>query len=403
MRGALLFSSGMPIPTPVDTLRANLIAAVTAAAPGITTTLPGSMIEDMVSTGTGILATIDQARVDAVNSVSPYGANAFLLPQFGEMFGIAQGMPTNTSAYVIFPSTTAGPATPGIVIPAGTMVSDGSHTYTTQTATVTGSSGYTPPVLVVATFPGSWPIPGNSITQVVSALGNGITTCYNPNSGTPSIGPQTIQSYRSQIMQAFSSIGVGQIPYLFTQLQNVPGVIARLIAVSQVSGGWEIICAGGDPYAMAFAIYSSVLNLSSIVGSQISSSRNSTISIVDAGNTYNVTFVNPQQQVVTVNVSWNTTASGFSAATSLAQAGSAAIVAYINGIQVGQPLNLLALTEAFQQATNSILPSSLLTTFQVSILINGTAVSPETGTSIIPGDVESYFYATPADITITQA
>ncbi len=402
MSGSLIFNGDMPAPTPVTTLRANLVSAVTAAAPGITTDLPASMIEDMVSTGTAILATIDQARVDAVNSVSPYGANAFLLPQFGSMFGIAQGAASNTSAYVIFPSTSVGPTTPGIVIPAGTLVSDGTNTYATQTATVTGSSGYTPAVLVVAVNAGSFPVPANSITQVKSALGNGITTCYNPNSGTPSVGAQTIQSYRQQIMQAFSSIGVGQIAYLLTQLQNVAGVIPRLTSVLQASGGWEIICSGGDPYAMAFAIYSSVLDLTSIVGSSISSSRDTTVSIVDAGNTYSVTFVTPPQQLAGISISWNTTASGFTAGPALAQAGSAAIVAYVNGIQVGQPLNLLMLTEAFQQATNSILPNSLLTTFDISITVNGTATSPTPGTSVIPGDPESYFYTTPGNVTITQ-
>ena len=403
MSGALIFNGDLPEPTPVTTLRANLVSAVTTAAPGITTDLPGSMIEDMVSTGTAILALIDQARVDAVNSVSPYGANGFLLPQFGQMLGIVQGAASNTSAYVIFPSTSAGPTTPGIVIPAGTLVSDGTHTYATQAATVTGSGGYTPSVLVVAVNSGSFAVPANSITQVVSALGNGITTCYNPNSGTPAVAAQSIQSYRQQIMQAFSSIGVGQIPYLLTQLQNVAGVVPRLTSVIQAPSGWEVICSGGDPYAMAFAIYSSVIDLTSIVGSTISSSRNSTVSIVDANNTYSVVFVTPPQQLVGVSITWNTTASGFTAGAALAQAGSAAIVSYVNGIQVGQPLNLLMLTEAFQQATNSVLPNELLTTFDISITINGTETAPNTGTSIIPGDIESYFYTTPANVTITQS
>lgn len=403
MSGSLIFTGDLPTPTPVTTLRANLVSAVTAAAPGITTDLPASMIEDMVSTGTAILALIDQARVDAVNSVSPYAANAFLLPQFGSMFGIAQGAASNTSAYVIFPSTSAGPTTPGIVIPAGTLVSDGTNTYATQTATVTGSSGYTPAVLVVAVNSGSFAVPADSITQVKSALGNGITTCYNPNSGTPAIAAQSVQSYRQQIMQAFGSIGVGQIAYLLTQLQNVSGVVPRLTSVLQAGGGWEVICSGGDPYAMAFAIYSSVIDLTSIVGSSISSSRDTTVSVVDAGNTYSVTFVTPPQQLTGVGITWNTTVSGFTAGTALAQAGSAAIVSYINAIQVGQPLNLLMLTEAFQQATDFILPNEFLTTFDISVTINGTAVSPTTGTSIIPGDIESYFFTTPANVTITQA
>ncbi len=403
MSGALIFQSGMPVPTPVETLRASLVNAVTASAPGITTDLPGSMIEDMISTGTAILAAIDQARVDAVNSVSPFGANSFLLPQFGSMFGIQQGTAINTSAYVVFPSTTGSPASPGIVIPAGTIVSDGVHTYQTQSASVTMSDGFTPPVLVVSTMTGSWPVPANIITQVQSTLGNGITTCNNPNSGTPSTAAQTVQAYQLQIFQAFNSVGVGQVPYLLTQLQKVQGVVPRLTSVLEATGGWKVICSGGDLYAMAAAIYFSVLDLSSLVGSSISSSRNNTVTVVDAGVGYSVIFITPPQQNVTISITWNTNQTGFTAGGALAQAGSAAILNYINSIQVGQPLNVLVLTGIFQQATDAILPNAFLTSVNVTVSINGTQVSPDAGTSIIPGDSESYFYCNPQDITITQA
>jgi hypothetical protein len=52
---------------------------VAAEVPDYTANLPGSLIEDISSTDVQALATIDQARVDAINSFSPYGANAFAL------------------------------------------------------------------------------------------------------------------------------------------------------------------------------------------------------------------------------------------------------------------------------------------------------------------------------------
>ncbi|EEF27062.1 conserved hypothetical protein, partial [Ricinus communis] len=72
-----------PVPTAPATLRQNLVNGVAATNPDYTANLPGGLIEDIASTDTGALVTIDQARIDAVNSVTPYGANAFILAQQG--------------------------------------------------------------------------------------------------------------------------------------------------------------------------------------------------------------------------------------------------------------------------------------------------------------------------------
>ena len=58
-----------------------LVALVASENPDYTANLPGSLIEDIASTDVGALTGIDQARVDAINSVTPYGANAFVLAQ----------------------------------------------------------------------------------------------------------------------------------------------------------------------------------------------------------------------------------------------------------------------------------------------------------------------------------
>ena len=120
-------------PTSPQVLRDELVAAATALAPGLTTTLPGSLIEDLASTATGALTVQDSAYVDLVNSISPYTANDFILLQLGNVYGVAQGVGSNTSVYVTFYGT------PGFVINAGFIVSDGTHQYTVQDGGVISS------------------------------------------------------------------------------------------------------------------------------------------------------------------------------------------------------------------------------------------------------------------------
>ena len=59
-------------PTSPKTLLANLISRVAQKVPGYTANLPPGLITDLASTATGAIALIDQARVDLINSVSPY-------------------------------------------------------------------------------------------------------------------------------------------------------------------------------------------------------------------------------------------------------------------------------------------------------------------------------------------
>ncbi len=395
------------IATSVTTLQTNLINGVAAVDPGYTANLPGSLIEDMASTGVGILATIDQARVDSVNSVTPYGANAFILAQLGAQFGLPQGTPTNTSAYVIFGGTGSGPngsgaGTPGLVIPLGTIVSDGTHQYVTQTAAVLGASGFSAEVYVIAVQSGTWAVAVNAINTVVSTVASGVTvTVYNPNTGTPATSAETVQSYRSRLIQAGQVTSAGTVGFVSTLLEAVPGVVARLVAVRQVSGGWEIICGGGDSNAVANAIYQGVLDLSTLQGST-TTARNITVSLSDAGQIYTVIFVNPPLQTVGITASWNTTQTNFTAGNSVSQVCGPALESYINGIHVGQPINLLDATNVFQAAITPFLPINLLTTLTFAVTINGTAVSPTAGTSIIPSDPESYFYITPGTAVVTQ-
>lgn len=80
-----------PVAKTAEELRQQVIETATRLSPGITTDLPGSLIEDMTSTSVGALLVCDQARVDLINSCSPYGANVHLLKQLGAIYGVQQG------------------------------------------------------------------------------------------------------------------------------------------------------------------------------------------------------------------------------------------------------------------------------------------------------------------------
>ncbi len=392
----LLFDASGPIATPPATLQQNLIAAVAAQVPGYTANLPGSLIEDISSTDVGALITIDQARVDVVNSISPYGANPYVLAQLGAQFGIPQGLPANGSAYVVFTGTA------GYVIPSGFLVSDGTNQYVVQDGGVVQTSGVSLPLFCVATNAGTFAIPLNSVNQVVTSIPTGYSiTCANPQAGTPAVAPETVESYRARLLGAFQVGTVASVTYLKALLSMIPGVAARLISVIQNGSSWEVICGGGDSYAVAQAIYQGCSSPGLLVGSA-TSARNITVSIYDAPNTYSVVYVNPPSQTVTVAVTWNTTLANFTAGGTVNQLIIPVVQSYINSIPVGQPINLMVMTEQIQQAIANVLAPQNLTTLTFAVTINGTTATPTAGTSIIPSDPESYFSIVASAITSIQ-
>jgi hypothetical protein len=396
----VVMTASGPVPNSPAALNSDLIATVEAENAGFTANLPGLLLEDLTSTGTAMLSQMDQARVDAIDSVTPLGANAFILAQQGVMLGIPQGQPTNTSVLVVFTDTSA----PGYVIPAGFIVGDGTHQYVVQDGGVLASGGSSPPLLAVANQNGTWSVPVGSVTQLVTSLPspyNTTMTVTNPQAGTPSTAAELVPSYRSRIMQANQVAGQGTPDYIEALLKDVPGVSPRLVSILQSTFGWEVLCGGGDPYQVAGAIYLGTLDLSTIVGSN-TTSRNVTSTITASPNQYNVTYVNPPQQVITVAAVWNTNLPNFTAGAQVNQLGVPAIQSYVNSIIVGQPMNLNAMSAAFQTAIASVLQVANLSALTFTVTINGSVVTPVAGTELILGDPESYMQAENGAVTVTQ-
>jgi hypothetical protein len=258
----VMTSAGLQPQTPAALL-AQLIALVAATNPGYTANLPASLVEDVSSTDVGALVICDQFRVELVNSLTPYGANPFLLTQLGNIYGVMLGQATNTSVFCVF----TGPA--GYVISQGFTVSDGTNQYTTPTGGVIGTGGTSLPIFFIATASGSWAVPIGTVTQIITSVPPQISlSVTNPLAGLPSTGTQSESDYRAAVLQAGKAASQGMPSFLKTLLGNVPGVQPRLVSVIQnPGGGWEVICGGGDSYQVAYAIFQALFDVSILVGS----------------------------------------------------------------------------------------------------------------------------------------
>ncbi len=131
--------------------------------------------------------------------------------------------------------------------------------------------------------------------------------------------------------------------------------------------------------------------------------RNNFVTIIDYPDSYNIPFVSPPLQTVTISLLWNTSSPNFVNQSAVAQLGAPAIASYVNSIYVGQPMNLFELQATFQASISSILSPFLLTRMAFSVNINGVGTAPSAGTGIIVGDPESYFFTDPAGSGITIA
>lgn len=257
----VITKAGLQPQTPAALL-SKLLAAVSAINPGYTANLPGGLIEDISSTDVYAIAQCDSAMVDLVNSLTPYGINESLLTQLGSVYGQVLGTATNSSVYCLFTGT------PGYVIQVGFTVSDGTYQYVVQDGGIVAASGV---VLLycVASSTGTWAIPAGTVTTLITSVPSPYTlTVTNPNAGIPSTGAQNMESYRAQVLQAGIAPSIGSVSYLKTNLQAVPGVVQRLVSVQPVGGNFRIICGGGDPYSIAYAIFISLFDYNNLTGSE---------------------------------------------------------------------------------------------------------------------------------------
>lgn len=294
-------------PNSYSTLNSLLIQNVQAISPGYTANLPGSLIEDVSSTDTAAVQLIDTARVETVNSMTPYGANAFVLTQLGNIYGVTQGKTTNTNVQVQFTGT------PGFYIPEGFTVSDGTYQYSIVNSVTISAAVFPSPygvselVTAVASDSGSWAVPPGSVTALITSVPPTVPlTVTNPASGNPGTTAESESGYRSRVLQAGLASATGMPRFLRTQLEAVAGVQPRLVDVQQsLSGGWKVLCnttftqngityAGGDQYQIAGAIYDGLFDISTLQGSDLAVTDITQASAAVVTTNYNHNLTNGQ-------------------------------------------------------------------------------------------------------------
>ena len=291
------------------------------------------------------------------------------------------------------------------------------------------------------------------------------------------MGEEDSATYRARVLGAGLVTATGTPNMIKTLLTSVNGVNPQLISVQRNTyyGQWEIIVGGGDPYAVANAIYLGCGDPNSLCGSamvvesitnanpgvvttnlfhgfstgqviQINgatgmtgingvnltitvlslttfsiginttssgtyvsgsgivtpNSRNQVISINSIPDTYTIPFVVPVQQTPVVAVTWNTIASNLTANTTVTALATPVIVAYINALEIGQPINVIELQTVVANSLVSVIPTEQLITLTFAVTINGQAIPPATGTQAIYGDPEGYYYMTSANVTFNK-
>lgn len=278
-----------PVPTSPAALRQQLVSLVSAVRPDYTANLPGSLVEDIVSTDVGALIIANQFLIDLINSVSPYYANPFILNQLGvDVYGIQPASATNTSVDIIFLGT------PGFIIIPGFTVTDGTYQYIATEGGVIGTNQQSLPVHCVASVPGTWAVPAGSVNGLITSVPQNVQlTCINPNDGVPSTSQETISSFRIRTLTAGLAASTGMDRYLKTLLWNIPGVIQRLVSVRQdtTTNRYLILVGGGDPYQVAWAIYYALFDVQSLEAPLIPivNIANTNPILVTTGNNHNLT------------------------------------------------------------------------------------------------------------------
>ncbi len=398
----IIMTSAGAQPTPPKTLLSTLISNVAQKVPGYTANLPAGLITDLASTATGALALIDQARVDLINSVSPYGANEALLLQLGSIYGVTAGSGSNTSVYIVF----NGPA--GFVIPKGFVVSDGNFQYSVQTNTIIPSSGQSTHVYCLATSPGTWAVPEGSVTEIITSVpASQPVTCTNPTAGLPGSDKQDIASYRAQVLQSGMFAVQGTPDCTVAALKNVEGTKDNLISYRQVqTDKWVVIVGGGDPYEVGYAIYQSVPDISRLTNDVVNPSGAAvdkrTIQITVWPDVYDVPYVEPVSQNAQVFIEWNTVSTAYVDPAGVKNAVSQNIVDYINGIPVGQPINIFEIQDIFLRSVSALVPPTLVSMINIEMGINGSIAPPDAGTNLVYGDTYKYFSTSAALIQVTK-
>ncbi|MDI2113090.1 baseplate J/gp47 family protein [Commensalibacter nepenthis] len=468
MANNLVITQEGVVPTPPQVIREQIQSEIENTVPDYTASLPGTLIEDLLSTCCGCAVFIEQAKVDLINSISPSTANEALLDQLGVVYGIIRKSGSSGSAYVVFTGTA------GFIVPRGFIISDGIHRFIVQNDTVINQEGSSGQVYVLAQDTSVFDIPANTITKIESSVRNDIKlTVTNPQIGIIGSKAESYADYRARIMNAGIVTSTATPTMIRTKLLAIPNVQQRLLSIIANGDGYSVICGGGDPYDVANAIFQSIpttgilkpsvidvsrfdkgnptvmytnlihglkdgdlvtfsglgfndlqnkrfkakiltansfsipvdtTNFSDYTGGLILNQniRNRSIILRDGVDSYTIPFVVPLQQQVEVQLIWNTDVESSLYVGAISNTTIPLIVQYINGISIGDSINLYEVEKIFLEGVNQVVNQNLVTNIEILIFIDGVQQEPLPKENIIRGDPQSYFYTTEEKIVVTD-
>jgi len=388
-----------------EQIRQSLIDYATLANPGYTAHLPGSLIEDLVSTQVPGISQCEQASIDALSSISVTHASDIVLTALGAERGIYYSEFVRTQVDLYFQGT------PGYPIPAGFIVKDSgasAQQYAVNKTTIIPAGGYVYATATCTKDSYTFAFP-NTITVIVSSLPAGITlSVTNPNNSITGSGYELLEDFRAKVLDALAAPQEGSIKTLRTELSKIPNNQPRLTTIQASGAGIRVIVGGGDDTAIAEAIYRNVFALNSLLFTATTdSTRNKQVTVVDTPDTYAIKWVTPQQQSVTVALTYTTTNDNFVSNSTIIPIARSAILNYINAIYVTKPLSLLEIRRVFIAAVESYIDNLAITNIDIVITIstNGSAyvtTAPTAGSSVINAAAEAYWITTSNNITITK-
>lgn len=261
----VIYDISGPVPQTAQDLRDDLVAIATSLSPGLTAELPGSLIEDMASTGAGALLVSDQARVDLINSVGPLTANKEMLTLLSQQYGIPF---QKTAGSTTVPVSFTGPA--GFLIPRGFIVSDGTHQYSLNEPVVIRSNGTSAVSTATGVTTGAWSAPPGTVTTIVTSTPSTVSlTVNNPVAATPAGKAETDAQFRVRVWDAGMATVQGYGAFIRTALSRVENIDARQVSVIQDGDKWVVLCGGGDVYDMAAAVLVSAGDITRIAPSKL--------------------------------------------------------------------------------------------------------------------------------------
>lgn len=391
-------------PTDPAVLYQNYTQQVANLVPGYTVTLPAGLVTDLASTATGALTVIDQARVDIINSVSPYGVNEPLLEELSYVYGTMKTPETNVSVLVVFVGT------PGLPISRGFLVGDGNYAYAVVSGFIIPASGQTPPILCVAQETGTWAVPAGSVTTLISSVPAEYTlTCNNQQAGNPPTAAEGLAPFRARMMQEGMFAVQGTPPALKASVLRVTGTRSSQVAVRQpTTGKWAVVVGAdaADRNEIGYAIFRAMPDISALTNDvqnpNGTTPERASVTIYDYPDEYTVPYVVPNSQNVALLIQWSSTQTSFIDQDTVQALARQAIAEYINQITVGDPINLFQVQEIFIDSIVKLAQRQFISRIDINVTIDGEASPPAEGSSLVYGQTYAYFSITTQAIQVQR-